>query len=174
MRLAFQLCSCLSCCPTRQSFYSVLWHKGTVWLTDFLLHEIYKTPFPAQESKDIESTVSQCSVRTGLFIPWALDVFVWDAWALCALVSCHYVSRYSHSVSAFDSLVLPDEWWSCSHPTFAMQAIAAQLARRVFWPSEYRTFIFSKAGKSSKMYNKIFFLPYKAVLGVLSHCNTEI
>lgn len=55
-----------------------------------------------------------------------------------------------------------------------MQAIAAQLARRVFWPSEYRSLIFSRAGKSSKMYSKIFFLPYKAVLGVLSHCNTEI
>lgn len=75
-------------------------------MPDVFLKKMYKTPFPAQERKYLESTVSQCCVMTGFFFP----VFWMPLSGMCGLCVLWFpVSQYNHCVSAYNSLVWPGE-----------------------------------------------------------------
>lgn len=48
-----------------------------------ILTEVQKGFFPTLERKKVMNTESKCHVSTRLFLPWVLDVCVWDVSSVC-------------------------------------------------------------------------------------------
>lgn len=132
-----------------------------------------KTFFVLQESKEIASMESQCRVRPSLFLPWVMNVFVWDVGYLSFTFS-HYdwqdklPCSFRHWILADSSVVLPGEG-SCSHPAIATQAVPGEQGTRWFRPFSCNSLIFLMLLRLEQQNaEQNLLLAYKKGLGILS------